>query len=247
MGLMPPRLLSLVLPALAALGIGGVSLGSALAALPPPPVTVSVPTVTVPLPPPPVPLPVPPPPTVTVPPRVEPPPVPPAPPAPIDPPAAVTPAVSPPSIPPGLRGSGASSTYYTSRRPSIRKQSREPARRSTAAPTAERRAAARPASAPRASTGVEGTTVAVQGPVPEDAGFFGPVAGALSNLGIPRDVIPPALFAMAALAILLLAMASAPLPARTSRTSATLVHMRGSIALAGLAALTMAVATYFLL
>jgi hypothetical protein len=52
---------------------------------------------------------------------------------------------------------------------------------------------------------------------------------------------------MAALAILLLALASAPVPARTSRTGAMLVHMRGSIAVAGMAALMMSLGTYFLL
>ena len=52
---------------------------------------------------------------------------------------------------------------------------------------------------------------------------------------------------MAALAILLLALASAPVPARTSRTGATISAMRGSIAVAGMAALMMALGTYFLL
>jgi hypothetical protein len=88
---------------------------------------------------------------------------------------------------------------------------------------------------------------AVQGPLPEDAGFFAPIGTAVGTLDGPADVIPPALFAMSLLAILLLGLASIPLPARASRTSAMLVHMRGSIALAGTAALMMAVATYFLL
>lgn len=74
--------------------------------------------------------------------------------------------------------------------------------------------------------------------------MFGPIGSALS---IPADVIPPALFAMAALAILLFMLASVPLPARASQTGAMLVHMRGSIALTGLAALVMAIATYLLL
>jgi hypothetical protein len=42
-------------------------------------------------------------------------------------------------------------------------------------------------------------------------------------------------------------LASVPLPARASQTGAMLVHMRGSIALTGLAALVMAIATYLLL
>jgi hypothetical protein len=52
---------------------------------------------------------------------------------------------------------------------------------------------------------------------------------------------------MAALAVLLLGLASLPQPAVGSRAGAMLVHNRGSIAVAGLAALTMAVATYLLL
>jgi hypothetical protein len=86
----------------------------------------------------------------------------------------------------------------------------------------------------------------VQGPVPEDAGFFGPIGSSPGTLDIPRDVIPAALLAMAVLAIVLFALASVPLPAGASRTGAMLVHMRGSIALAGLAALAMAIATYLL-
>jgi hypothetical protein len=104
-----------------------------------------------------------------------------------------------------------------------------------------------PARPLKAVKGVEKATAPVQGPMPEGAGFFGPIGSAFTRLDIPREVIPSALFAMAALAILLLGLATVPLPARTSRTGAMLVHMRGSIALAGMAALMMAVATYFLL
>ena len=153
-------------------------------------------------------------------------------------------------MPPGLRGGGASSMYYAAGPATRRKQSPKPARRPTAAPVKKRDAfvrAASPARAVQASKGVKGASASVQGPVPEDAGFFGPIGSALGTLDIPRDVIPPALFAMAALAILLLTLASTPLPARTSRTSAMLVHVRGSIAVAGTAALMMAVATYVLL
>jgi hypothetical protein len=86
----------------------------------------------------------------------------------------------------------------------------------------------------------------VQGKPAEDAGFgvFGPIGGALS---IPADVIPAALLAMAALAVLLFGLAALPLPARASPTGALLVHMRGSIALTGTAALAIAFATYLLL
>jgi hypothetical protein len=62
-----------------------------------------------------------------------------------------------------------------------------------------------------------------------------------------RFVIPPALLALALLAVLLLGLASAPLPARASRSGAMLVHMRGSIAVAGIGALVLAIGTYLLL
>jgi hypothetical protein len=52
---------------------------------------------------------------------------------------------------------------------------------------------------------------------------------------------------MAALAVLLLAVAAMPQPVVGSRAGAMLVHKRGSIAVAGTAALAMAVATYLLL
>ena len=121
--------------------------------------------------------------------------------------------------------------------------------RSRPAPRRARGGAAR-APAAQPASGVKGVaatvTDPVQGPAPEGAGIFGPIGSALT-LDIPAEAIPPALFAMAALAILLLALASAPVPARTSRTGAMLVHMRGSIAVAGMAALMMALGTYFLL
>lgn len=99
--------------------------------------------------------------------------------------------------------------------------------------------------------GVKGAGAAapslVQGRPAEGAGFFGPIGTAFNALDVPRAVVPTALFAMAALAILLLGLASAPPPGRMSRTGAMVVHMRGSIALAGTAALLMAAASYFLL
>lgn len=240
MGLMPRGPVSLVLLFAVALAAAG----GALAALPPPP-TVSVPTVTVPLPPPPLPLPVPlppPPTTITVPPKAEVPPAPPAPPPQIDPPAAP---VVPAALPPRL---ATSSADYASRggRTTSRKETSKQAKPSTSrGPTS-----ARAATKPRAG-GVKGAAAStpsrVQGRPAEGAGFFGPIGTAFNALDVPREVVPTALFAMAALAILLLGLASAPIPARTSRTGAMIVHMRGSIGLAGTAALLMAVASYFLL
>jgi hypothetical protein len=247
MGLMPPRGFSVVLPAIVALGVGGAWAGSALSALPLPP-TVSLPTVTVPLPPPPVPVPAPP--AVTVPPKVEvPPPPPPASPPPIDAPVELSPAPAPalPSVAPGLRGGGVSPVYPVSGRPTRSKPSTRP----TLAPKADRAAVVPAARAGSPADGAEGVVATaptlVQGPVPEGAGFFGPIGSAFNALDVPTEVIPPALLAMAALAILLFALASAPLPARTSRAGATLVHLRGSIAVAGTAALMMALGTYLLL
>lgn len=253
MGLMPRRGFSVVLPSIVALGVGGAWAGSALGALPPPP-TVSLPTVTVPLPPPPVPLPAPP--AVTVPPKVEaPPPLPPpsASPPPIDTPVKLSPATAPapPSVAPDLRGGGASSVYHVSGQPSSNLSRQKPSKRVRPAPKAERAALVPGVRAGPPADGAKGVVATaptlVQGPVPEGAGFFGPMGSAFNALDLPAEVIPPALFAMAALAILLLALASAPLPARTSRAGATLVHMRGSIAFAGMAALMMALGTYLLL
>jgi hypothetical protein len=94
---------------------------------------------------------------------------------------------------------------------------------------------------------VKGVSASVQGPVPEDGGFLAPLGAALNSLDDPAKAIPGALFAMALLAVFLLTLASTPLPVRTSRTSAMLIHKRGSIAAAGVAALGMAIATYLLL
>jgi hypothetical protein len=92
---------------------------------------------------------------------------------------------------------------------------------------------------------VQGVTASVQGEPEEDAGFLAPVAAALERLDEPA--LPGALFAMAALAAMLLAVAAMPAPVRTSRAGAMLVHKRGSIALAGVGALVMALTTYLLL
>lgn len=85
-------------------------------------------------------------------------------------------------------------------------------------------------------------TASVQGNPEEEAGFLAPVAAALDRPGLPG-----ALFAMAALAAILLAVAAMPAPVRTSRAGAMLVHKRGSIALAGAGAFVMALGTYLLL
>jgi hypothetical protein len=93
---------------------------------------------------------------------------------------------------------------------------------------------------------MQATATPVQGEPEEEAGaVFGPLGAALGGVET-RDVIPSALLALATFALLLFALASAPFPAR-ARTGAMLVHMRGSIVLAGGAALAIAVATFVLL
>jgi hypothetical protein len=79
----------------------------------------------------------------------------------------------------------------------------------------------------------------------------GPIGGSLTSAAnkvkeAARSV-PPALFAIVAIAVLLLAVASLPQIGRPSRAGAMLVHKRASIAAAGGAALTTAVAAYLLL
>jgi hypothetical protein len=99
----------------------------------------------------------------------------------------------------------------------------------------------------RAAPRVKGATASVLGPVPEDGGFLAPIGAAFDPVDSVREAIPSALFAMATLAILLLTLASMPPPLRYSRAGAMLVHKRGSVAVAGGAALVTAVATYLLL
>jgi hypothetical protein len=222
----------------------GLWAGTGFGAVPPLP-TVSLPTVTVPLPsPPPTPVPVPvpvpvPPPAVTVPP--DPPPLPSPPTPPVELPVVPPRTAESPLPAPAPRGRAASSVFYAAavRRRAARtlRASNRPAR---SARRTDGKAIARPAR-------VKGVTASVQGPVPEDAGFLGPIGTALSSLESARDALPRALFALALLAVLLLGLASMPLPARASRTGAMLVHMRGSIAVAGVGALVLAVATYLFL
>lgn len=69
----------------------------------------------------------------------------------------------------------------------------------------------------------------------------------LGTLAAATDAVPPALFALAGLAILLLTAAAMPQPLSNSRAGATLVHHRGTIALAGVAVLVAAVVNFALL
>jgi hypothetical protein len=251
MGLMPGRAVAVVLPVAVVLGLLGARAGAVLGAVPPTP-TVTLPTVTVPplpavtvpsLPPAPVPVPVPvpPPPPMAVPPKVQQPPLPSTPAPPVEAPVQVPPIESSAVPPPAPRGGAASSRYYA------RKLAAERARKRQAAKVREATVRARPVVASARAPQVKGVSASVQGPAPEDGGFLGPLSAALGSLDDPAKAIPGGLFAMAALAVFLLSLASMPMPLRTSRAGATLVHKRGSIAAAGIAALGMAIATYFLL
>jgi hypothetical protein len=65
----------------------------------------------------------------------------------------------------------------------------------------------------------------------------GPLGAAFSTLRSAADAVPAVFFAFAALAMLLLGVASMPQPLGTSRAGALLVHHRGTIALAGVGVL----------
>jgi hypothetical protein len=74
-----------------------------------------------------------------------------------------------------------------------------------------------------------------------------PLRKAAGTLVETARAIPSALFAMAILAVCLLAVASLPQFGSTSRAAAMLVHKRASLAAAGGATLLTAVTTYVLL
>jgi hypothetical protein len=97
--------------------------------------------------------------------------------------------------------------------------------------------------------GVAGATMrAARGGLLDADGPIGrPLGQAAGTIEDAARSIPPALFAMAALAVLLLAIASMPQIGGPSRASALLVHRRVSIAVAGGAALLTAIATYLAL
>ncbi len=73
------------------------------------------------------------------------------------------------------------------------------------------------------------------------------LGGALGTFAADAFAVPPAIFALSGLAVLLLAFASMPQPIRTSRAGATLVHHRGTIALAGVTVLITSLLAFLLL
>jgi hypothetical protein len=82
---------------------------------------------------------------------------------------------------------------------------------------------------------------------PSDAVSPGPLGAAADSIKSAADAVPPVLFALALLAVMLLALASMPQPVRATRAGATLVHHRGTLALAGVGVLVAAVVSFALL
>ena len=100
-----------------------------------------------------------------------------------------------------------------------------------------------------AAKGIAGATAgsARGGLLDADGPIGRPLGKAVGTLEEAARTIPAPLYAIAALAVLLLAVASMPQVGSTSRPGAMLVHKRTSIAVAGGAALLTAFATYALL
>jgi hypothetical protein len=80
-----------------------------------------------------------------------------------------------------------------------------------------------------------------------DGPIRGPLRKAAGKIEDAAREVPPALFAIGALAVLLLGVASLPQFGGSSRAGALLVHKRTSITVAGTGALVTAVVTYLLL
>jgi hypothetical protein len=237
------RPIRLLLPTLLALGMIGAWAGTSAGQLPPPP-TVSLPTITVPS----VPLPpAPPPPSlpaVTTPTPVPPTPpldVPaPTPPPPVTQPQEATTATPAPADAPSSEGRGGASSRIVSITDSPFSPSRVATRRPSRAKDAAR---------PRATIATTVPTprsVEVQVQTPsrrpyEDEAPAGALGATLETLRMAADAVPPALFALALLAVILLFVAAMPQPLRASWAGAALVHHRGTIAIAGVGVLAVAV------
>ena len=88
-------------------------------------------------------------------------------------------------------------------------------------------------------------TAAERRPYRDDSS--GPLAAAAETIQLAADAVPPMLFALALLAVLLLGLAAMPQPVRDSRAGAALVHHRPTLALAGAGVLIAAVFSFMLL
>jgi hypothetical protein len=98
----------------------------------------------------------------------------------------------------------------------------------------------------KSSTGGVAGAIATSGR-PSDTVSPGPLGAAADTIQSAAEAVPPVLFALAVLAVMLLALASMPQPLRASRAGATLVHHRGTLALAGVGVLIAAVVSFALL
>lgn len=239
-----PRLL----PTLLVLGLLGAWAGTSAGQLPPPP-TVSVPTVTVPS------VSIPPAPPAPSLPTVPTPPTPVSPTLPVEPPSAPpveahtppapetteTPPTPPTSTtagpPPKEDGFGASSRFV-----SITDSTFSPTRlRPAVSRPARRRGTAPPRAAPRAEVSAPPSAVAQAAPRhPVEDAPSGALDTALETLRSAAVAVPPALFVLALMAVVLLFVAAMPQPLRASWPGAALVHHRGTIAIAGVGVLAVA-------
>lgn len=245
---MRQRLVPLLLPTLLVLGLLGAWAGTSTGQLPPPP-TVSLPTVTVPS----TPLPPAPPPpslpTLTTPPTPAPVTLPAGPPAEVP----STPAPSTPNVPQpqpaaapasaqagstsSARNVGASSRVVSITNSQFSPSRLRPRRRDErVTPAALRATNGTEAAAPR-STGVQASP---RRPV-EHESRGGRLDTTLGTLRSAADAVPPALFVLALLAVVLLFVAAMPQPLRASWAGAALVHHRGTIAIAGVGVLAAAI------
>lgn len=100
-----------------------------------------------------------------------------------------------------------------------------------------------------AANGVAGASSARNrgGLLDADGPIRAPLGKAAGTLEEATRGIPPALFALAGLAVLLLTLASLPQFGESTRVGALLVHRRASLVVAGGGALLAAVATYLVL
>ncbi len=95
--------------------------------------------------------------------------------------------------------------------------------------------------------GVQTNSSDANGIASRAGGLGSALGGAAETVETAARAVPPVLFALAGLAVLLLALAAMPQPVRVSRTGAALVHHRGTLALAGGGVMVAAVLSFMLL
>jgi hypothetical protein len=247
---MRQRSIPLLLPTLLVLGLLGAWAGTSAGQLPPPP-TVSLPTVTVPsvtlppAPPPPslptVTTPTPAPPTLPV--------EPPTPPVEASAPAPATPitpqpppAATPASAQAGSTPSGRNSFGASSRVVSITNSPFSPSRLRPRRPDLRRARVLHWAATHEVTRAPRSTRVQASPRLPvEREAPRGRLGTTLGTLRSAADAVPPALFVLALLAVVLLFVAAMPQPLRASWAGAALVHHRGTIAIAGVGVLAAAI------